>query len=47
MENNRNKPLIIETRETMPEIHTTRELYEMAKEYFNCKCDEIEKSFGY
>lgn len=45
MKNDRNKPLVIETRETMPEMHTTRELYEMAKEHFNRKCDEIEKSF--
>lgn len=45
MKNDRNKPLVIETRETMPEMHTTRELYEMAKEHFNRKCDAIEKSF--
>lgn len=40
------KSQIIEKRDTMPEIHTTKELYEMAKKDFNEKCDEIEKNYG-
>ena len=33
----------IQTRDTMPEIHTTNELYRMAVQDFNERCDEIEK----
>ncbi len=45
--NNKIKSIIIETRDTMPEIHTTNELYRMAVQDFNERCDEIEKKYGY
>lgn len=47
MENNNIKPLIFETRDTMPEVYTTNELYQMAVKDFNERCDEIEQKYGY
>lgn len=47
MEKKNKQTLVIEQVDVMPELHSTKDLINIATQYFNEKCDALERIYGY